>query len=62
MKKDLKKDLIDAFLLGFAGWYWRMKWWKKRMDMWEKGEYWKYWGEKKGKRYGKRVWWEKIEK
>ena len=62
MKKDLKKDLIDAFLLGFAGWYWRMKYWKKRVDMWEKGEYWNYGRAKKRGGAKKLYWWERFEK
>jgi hypothetical protein len=62
MKKDIKKELIDAFLLGFAGWYWRMKYWKKRVEAWEKGEEWRYWKAKERRKKSKSFWWEKFER
>jgi hypothetical protein len=62
MKKDIKRELVDAFLLGFAGWYWRMKYWKKRVEMWEKGEDWRYWKAKRRRRDKKFYWWEENDK
>ena len=62
MKKDIKKELIDAFLLGFAGWYWRMKYWKKRTEMWEEREVWKYWKAREGRKKSKKYWWSDFER
>jgi hypothetical protein len=62
MKEEDLKEIEDAILVGFAGWYLRMKWWKKRMEIWEKRENWRYWSKGEGKRHSKKYWWENFEK
>jgi len=62
MKKDVGKSLKEAFILGFAGWYLRMKYWKARIDAWERGEVSGYWKAEKRRRRKKYYWWEKVER
>jgi len=62
MKDDIDRKLKDAFILGFAGWYLRLKYWKKRVEEYEEGRAWRYW-KAGGKRRGKKFyWWEDNEK
>jgi len=60
-EKDIK-EIADAFLLGVFGSLWRAKYWKKRVEMWEKGEDWRYWKAKRRRRDKKFYWWEENDK